>query len=74
MATLAVLGAGSWGTALALLLARNGHAVRLWGHDPAQVARLATERENAAFLPGVTLPGRITPGADLAAACSGAAM
>ena len=35
---IAVLGAGAWGTALALLLIRNGNAVRLWCHDPEQVA------------------------------------
>lgn len=52
----AVLGAGSWGTALGLLLARNGHAVQLWGHDAAQCAQLARARENAHYLPGVHFP------------------
>lgn len=74
MATVSVLGAGSWGTALALLLARNGHAVRLWGHEPAHVARLAAARENADYLPGVPLPANLAPLAGLAAAVDGAAL
>ncbi len=61
-----VLGAGSWGTALALLLARNGHPVHLWGHTPAHVARLARERRNAAFLPDFAFPEAIHPEAGLA--------
>ena len=60
-----VLGAGSWGTALALLAARAGHGVRLWGHDPKRVADLASARENVAYLPGVTLPETLEPVADL---------
>ena len=54
--TIAVLGSGSWGTGLALLMARNGHRTRLWGHDPAHQARLARERENAQHLPGLRFP------------------
>jgi glycerol-3-phosphate dehydrogenase (NAD(P)+) len=57
--SIAVLGAGSWGTALALLLARNGHAVTLWGHDAAQVARVRAARENAAYLPGFRFPDNL---------------
>lgn len=57
--SIAVLGAGSWGTALALLLARNGHAVTLWGHDPAQVARLRSARENTGYLPGFRFPDNL---------------
>ncbi len=53
---IAVLGAGSWGTALAVLLARNGYRTLLWGHDGARMARMAHERANAAYLPGVTFP------------------
>jgi glycerol-3-phosphate dehydrogenase (NAD(P)+) len=55
METIAVLGAGSWGTALAVHLARLGHEVRLWGRDAALVGRLADTRENAEYLPGVRL-------------------
>jgi len=55
----AVLGAGSWGTALAILLARNGLDTRFWGHDPAHMARLAHERENANYLPGISFPDNL---------------
>ena len=57
--TIAVLGAGSWGTALALLIARNGHQVVLWGNDSARMARMAHERENSVYLPGYTFPDLI---------------
>ena len=67
-ATVAVLGVGSWGTALAQLLARNGHAVRLWGHDPEEVAPLRHERENRRYLPGIAFPAALTATADLAEA------
>ncbi len=53
---ISVLGAGSWGTALAMLLARNGHTVRLWDHNPAHVTELAERRENQRYLPGIPLP------------------
>ena len=58
-ATVAVLGAGSWGTALALRVARNGFPVRLWEHDPEQVARLARDRCNRRYLPDATFPENI---------------
>ena len=54
-----VLGAGSWGTALALLLARNGHPVRLWGHEAVQLERLERERQNRAYLPDIPFPSNI---------------
>jgi len=62
---IAVLGAGSWGTALAVLLARNGAPTVLWGHEPELIARLRSEGENAQFLPGVTLPRTLTLTHDL---------
>lgn len=65
-AKIAVLGAGSWGTALAVHLARNGAAVTLWGHDPEQVAALTRDRENRHYLPGIAFPEQLTPSADLA--------
>lgn len=60
-ATVTVLGAGSWGTALACLLARNGLCVTLWDHDARQVAALGRDRVNARYLPGVPLADNILP-------------
>jgi glycerol-3-phosphate dehydrogenase (NAD(P)+) len=54
--TVAILGAGSWGTALSVHLARVGHDVVLWGRDPALVDDLRARRANAIYLPDVTLP------------------
>lgn len=65
MQRLAVLGAGSWGTALALVLARNGHRVRLWGHDPEVMATMTETRRNPRYLSDVELPPGITPEAAL---------
>ncbi len=62
---LAVLGAGSWGTALAILLARQGARVRLWGHQKEAVEALRRDRENREFLPGVAFPDSLTPTASL---------
>lgn len=70
--TVAVLGAGSWGTALAVLLARNGHRVQLWGHEPAHVAKIAAARECVDYLPGVPLPQAISVTSDLNVALSDA--
>ena len=55
MAKVAVYGAGSWGTALAQVLACNGHEVTLWGRNEAQMQDIAESRENKKYLPGVTL-------------------
>lgn len=71
LTTITVLGVGSWGTALALLLARNGHIVRLWGHDPQEVAPLVQERENRRYLPGIPFPATLEMDADLEAAVTG---
>lgn len=62
---IAVLGAGSWGTALAVLLARNGYRTLLWGHDAARQARLAHERENVRYLPGIRFPENLIIRGDL---------
>jgi glycerol-3-phosphate dehydrogenase (NAD(P)+) len=56
MTSAAVLGAGSWGTALALHLARTGTGTRLWARDAAAAERLQRERENRAYLPGYRFP------------------
>ena len=61
-----VLGAGSYGTALAVALARNGHNTLIWGHQLDHIQRLQSDRENKAFLPGVTFPERLQPKSDLA--------
>lgn len=72
MSRVAVLGAGSWGTALAIHLARNGHQVRLWGRDGDLVARLRDERRNTAFLPDIAFPDGITPTSEMDAAMDAA--
>jgi glycerol-3-phosphate dehydrogenase (NAD(P)+) len=54
--TVAVLGAGSWGTALAVQLARNGVPTTLWGRTPQSVVDMATTRRNARYLPELLLP------------------
>jgi glycerol-3-phosphate dehydrogenase (NAD(P)+) len=66
-ARIAVLGAGAWGTALAVHLARQGHTITLWERDAAQAARLQAERANAQFLPGVAFPDGLSTSADLEA-------
>ena len=52
----AILGAGSWGTALAILLARNAYPTKLWGHERNELERLERERENNQYLPGIDFP------------------
>ncbi|WP_027408592.1 NAD(P)H-dependent glycerol-3-phosphate dehydrogenase [Anoxybacteroides tepidamans] len=59
MEQIAVLGAGSWGTALAIVLADNGHAVRLWGQRPEQIEEINEKRTNEKYLPGIELPNGI---------------
>lgn len=67
-----VIGAGSWGTALSLQLARAGNEVRVWEYDAVQVARLQAERENARYLPGVPFLDNISVSGDKAAVLAGA--
>ncbi|MBN1878728.1 NAD(P)-dependent glycerol-3-phosphate dehydrogenase [bacterium] len=62
---IAVIGAGSWGTALALLLSRNGKRVRLWVYEPELVQIIRDTRQNAFFLPGYHLPESIEPSHNL---------
>ena len=64
----AVLGAGSWGTALAALIARHGHRVVLWGRDANIVASIGQRHENRQYLPGIELPDTLHATIDLAAA------
>jgi glycerol-3-phosphate dehydrogenase (NAD(P)+) len=65
---IAVIGAGSWGTALAKVLADKGNAVTLWGRAPEHAAEIQEQRVNAKYLPGATLPPTLTATADLDAA------
>jgi glycerol-3-phosphate dehydrogenase (NAD(P)+) len=71
-ARFAILGAGSWGTALALHLTGVGHRVALWARDEEVVAGIARDRVNARYLPGVRLPEAIAPTSDLHAALAAA--
>ena len=67
----AILGAGSWGTALAVLWAKQGNDILLWGHNPERAEQLRVTRENADYLPGVTLPETIDVTSNIAD-CAGA--
>lgn len=71
MASIGVIGAGSWGTALALLLHNNGHEVTLWSILEDEVELLLTKRENPDKLPGVKLPEDMAVTSDLKAAMAG---
>jgi glycerol-3-phosphate dehydrogenase (NAD(P)+) len=62
---IAILGAGSWGTALAIHLGHAGHQVRLWGRDPALVDRMTSTRSNAEYLPDVLLHDAVEPTASI---------
>ena len=70
-ASVAVLGAGSWGTALADVLVHNGHEVRLWARDPAHAAAIREAGVNERYLPGIALGQPITVTSALADAIGG---
>jgi glycerol-3-phosphate dehydrogenase (NAD(P)+) len=72
MRTVAVLGAGSWGTALAVHVGRVGHDVRLWARDGALVDDMASRRANAVYLPNVILPDTVSVTRELRDALAGA--
>lgn len=65
-----VLGAGSYGTALAICLARNGHSVLMWGRSQSQIDEMASARSNERYLPGAKFPESLTVTSDLAACVS----
>ncbi len=67
----AVLGAGSWGTALAMQMARNGDTL-LWGRDADAIQAMCASRTNERYLPGVAFPDQLTPTHDLAQAIADA--
>jgi glycerol-3-phosphate dehydrogenase (NAD(P)+) len=68
MADLAVVGAGSYGTCLAILTATAGHRVTLWAREPETAAELARARTNSRYLPGYQIPDSVEVTSDLAAA------
>src|SRR5205823_1027513 len=68
----AVIGAGGWGTSLAIVLQHNHHQVALWGRDPLLVNVMNERRLNADYLPGVTIPDKIQITSELAEAVDGA--
>ncbi len=71
---IAIVGGGAWGTALAVNLGRRSLPVRLWMNEPDLVERMLSRRDNPVFLPGIEVPGAVTPTHDLAAAISDAAV
>lgn len=72
--TISVLGAGAWGTTLAVLLARNRHRVCLWGHDPHHMHGLAQQRINTCYLPDIPFPETLEVTADLREAATAGAV
>ena len=72
MTRVAVVGAGSWGTALSALLSKKGHDVCLWAFEPEVAEQITEGRENASYLAGIQLPENLRSTADLAKALEGA--
>ncbi|HMS93795.1 MAG TPA: NAD(P)H-dependent glycerol-3-phosphate dehydrogenase [Tabrizicola sp.] len=69
-----IVGAGAFGTALAVALAKGGREVRLWARDPSRVREIQKTRRNEAALPGVPLPEGVTAHAELQDVCGGQAL
>jgi glycerol-3-phosphate dehydrogenase (NAD(P)+) len=73
MSRIAIVGSGSWGTALALSLARRGdHSIALWSHSQEVAESIRKQRENVTYLPGFPLPPQVEPAKDLASAVGSA--
>ncbi len=68
MAKIAVLGAGGFGTSLAVMAALDGHETTLWAHRPETLEKLAAERENKRLLPGIAIPQSVRFSSDIAQA------
>ena len=71
MAKIGIIGAGSWGTALALLLHKNGHRVKVWSYREEEARELSEAREHKSKLPGVGLPEDMEFTSDLESAIEG---
>ena len=75
MSRIAIVGSGSWGTALALSLARRGdHSVALWSHSEKVAETIRSRRENVIYLPGFAIPPQVEPATSLESAVSSAAI
>src|SRR5690349_13071868 len=72
MQRLAIVGGGSWGTALAVVLAPKFDGIRIWVHEEDLVARMNSSRINDVYLPGIRLPANITATGEAAALLEGA--
>src|SRR5678815_3376265 len=73
MSRITVIGAGAWGTGIAIVLGRGGrHQVRLWAHEKEVRDSISTRRENELFLPGVSIPATVSPTGSLQDALDGA--
>ncbi len=73
MSRIAIMGSGSWGTALALSLARRGdHSIALWSHSAAVAESIRTQGENRAYLPGFSIPPQVNAATELGSALEGA--
>jgi glycerol-3-phosphate dehydrogenase (NAD(P)+) len=69
---IAVIGGGAWGTALAVHLAQNGHAVKIWLRERDLVERMRERRDNPVFLPGIAIPENVSPHGDTGSVMAGA--
>ena len=71
MVKVGVIGAGSWGTALTILLSKNGHNVTVWSIDPDEIEMLSAEREHKSKLPGAKIPETVDFTTDMEKAVRG---